>query len=43
MSSNIFDKILRIVSIVVSVLQMALKAFAGLDNDGDDDDDNPKD
>lgn len=31
MSSGIFDKILKIIQIVVSILQVALKALTGLD------------
>lgn len=29
MSSNIFDKILKIVQVVVTILQFALKSFTG--------------
>lgn len=35
MSSNLFEKILKIVQVVVTLLEMAVKAFTGL---GDDDD-----
>lgn len=31
MSTGIFDKILKIISIVVTILQVALKALTGLD------------
>lgn len=31
MSSGIFDKILKIIQIVVTILQVALKALTGLD------------
>ena len=31
MSANIFDKILKIINIVVTILQVALKALTGLD------------
>lgn len=32
MASNIFEKILKIVSIVVSLLEMAIKSFTGLES-----------
>lgn len=36
MSSNLFEKIIRIVQIALSLLEMALKSFRGLDdNEGD--------
>lgn len=35
MSAGIFDKILKIISIVVTILQVALKALTGLDTDTD--------
>ena len=31
MSANIFDKVLKIIQIVVTILQVALKALTGLD------------
>lgn len=34
MSSNVFEKILKIIQITVTLLEMAVKAFTGL---GDDD------
>ena len=34
MSSNVFEKILKIIQITVTLLEMAVKAFIGL---GDDD------
>lgn len=36
MSSNVFEKILKIIQVTVTLLEMAVKAFTGL---GDDDDD----
>lgn len=36
MSVGIFDKILKIISIVVTILQVALKALTGLDTDSED-------
>lgn len=39
MPSNIFDKILKIIQIVVTLLQMAVKAFTGMDDPDKDDDD----
>lgn len=33
MSSNVFEKILKIVQVVVTLLEMAVKAFTGLDDD----------
>lgn len=38
MPTNIFDKILKIIQIVVTLLQMAVKAFTGLDTDEANDD-----
>lgn len=35
MSSSIFEKVLKIVNIVVTILQVALKALTGLDVDDD--------
>lgn len=35
MSAGIFDKILKIIGIVVTILQVALKALTGLDTDSD--------
>lgn len=39
MSSNVFEKILKIIQITVTLLEMAVKAFTGL---GDDDDVKPE-
>lgn len=36
MSANIFDKVLRIIQILVTLLQMAVKSFTGLKDDEDD-------
>lgn len=36
MSVSIFDKVLKIIGIVVTILQVALKALTGLDTDNDD-------
>lgn len=36
MSASIFDKVLRIIQIVVTLLQMAVKSFTGLNDDEDD-------
>ena len=36
MSAGIFDKILKIISIVVNILQVALKALTGFDTDSED-------
>ena len=36
MSANIFDKILRIIQIVVTLLQMAVKAFTNFEDDDED-------
>lgn len=33
MASNLFEKILKIVQIVVSLLEMAVRSFTGLDKD----------
>lgn len=33
MSSNVFEKILRILSIAINILQMALKSFSGIVDD----------
>lgn len=33
MSANIFDKVLKIIQIVVTILQFALRSFTGLDTD----------
>lgn len=35
MSVNIFDKVLKIIQIVVTILQVALKALTGLDTSPD--------
>lgn len=37
MSANIFDKVLRIIQILVTLLQMAVKSFTGLKDDEEDD------
>ena len=31
MSANIFDKVLKIVQIVVTILQFAIRSFTGID------------
>lgn len=31
MSANIFDKVLKIIQIVVTILQFAIRSFTGLD------------
>lgn len=36
MSVGIFDKVLKIISIVVTILQVALKSLTGLDTDTED-------
>lgn len=33
MSANIFDKVLKIIQIVVTILQFAIRSFTGLDPD----------
>lgn len=38
MASSLFEKILRIVQIVVSLLEMAVKSFTGLDSSNDEED-----
>lgn len=35
MSTSVFDKILKIINIVVTILQVALKALTGLDTTPD--------
>lgn len=40
MASNIFEKVLRIIQIVVSLLEMAVRSFTGLSDDKDDESDN---
>ena len=35
MSANIFDKVLKIIQIVVTILQFAIRSFTGLDPDKD--------
>lgn len=35
MSVNIFEKVLRIIQIVVTLLEMAVKSFTGLQTDDD--------
>lgn len=35
MASNLFEKILKIVQIVVSLLEMAVRSFTGLDDKED--------
>lgn len=37
MSANIFDKVLKIIQIVVSLLQIAIKSFTGLSDEEEDD------
>lgn len=37
MSANIFDKVLKIIQIVVSLLQIAIKSFTGMSDEDDDD------
>lgn len=32
MSANIFDKVLKIIQIVVTILQFAIRSFTGLDS-----------
>lgn len=34
MSSNLFEKILKIVQVVVTLLEMAVKAFTGIGDEG---------
>ena len=31
MSANIFDKVLKIIQVVVTILQFAIRSFTGLD------------
>lgn len=38
MSSGIFDKILKVIQIVVTILQVALRSLTGLDTEKDTDD-----
>lgn len=40
MASNLFEKILKIVQIVVSLLEMAVRSFTGLDKDHDNENEN---
>lgn len=35
MSANIFDKVLKIIQVVVTLLQMAIKSFTGMKDDED--------
>lgn len=35
MASNLFEKILKILQIVVSLLEMAVRSFTGLDKESD--------
>lgn len=37
MASNLFEKILKIIQIVVSLLQIAVKSFTGIDDSEDED------
>lgn len=37
MSTGVFDKILKIINIVVTILQVALKSLTGLDTKEEDD------
>lgn len=37
MASNLFERILRIIQIVVNLLEMAVRSFTGFDNDPEDD------
>lgn len=39
MSANIFDKVLKIIQVVVTILQFAIRSFTGLDPEKDVDDD----
>lgn len=39
MSASIFDKVLKIVQIVVTILQFAIRSFTGIDPEKDIDDD----
>ena len=32
MSANIFDKVLKIIQIVVTILQFAIRSFTGMDD-----------
>lgn len=36
MSANIFDKVLKIIQIVVTILQFAIRSFTGLESEEDD-------
>lgn len=38
MSANIFDKILKIVQVVVTILQFAIRSFTGIDPEKDNED-----
>lgn len=38
MSANIFDKILKIIQVVVTILQFAIRSFTGIDPENDIDD-----
>lgn len=40
MASNLFEKILKIVQIVVSLLEMAVRSFTGLDKEPDNENEN---
>ena len=35
MSANIFDKVLKIIQIIVTILQFAIRSFTGLDPEND--------
>lgn len=37
MSANIFDKVLKIIQIVVTILQFAIRSFTGIDIPDSDD------
>lgn len=38
MSANIFDKVLKIIQIVVTILQFAIRSFTGFDPEKETDD-----
>lgn len=38
MSANIFDKVLKIIQVVVTILQFAIRSFTGLDPEKEVDD-----
>lgn len=37
MASNLFEKILKIIQIVVNLLEMAVRSFTGFDKESDED------